>query len=72
MHSIGGVSDRRHDSLYMQYIDKESCHRLTETPPMLCIKHVDFLHKKDGLFGTIIHKNNQMLHEFHHETDPLD
>ena len=41
MNKIGGVSDRRwHDSLSMYYIDKESYHRLSETPPILCIKHV--------------------------------
>ena len=45
------VSDRRcHDSLSMYYIDKESCHRLSETPPILCVKHVSKLRsKKDFL-----------------------
>ena len=39
LHNIGGVSDRRwHDSLSLYYIDRESCHRLTETPPIFCIK----------------------------------
>jgi len=37
MHNVGGVSG----SLYMYYIDKESCDRgLPEIPPMLCVKHV--------------------------------
>ena len=40
MHNIGVITDRqRHDSLSMQHIDKESCYRLSETPPILCIKH---------------------------------
>ena len=38
MHNIGRVSDRRrHD---YDDIGKESCHRLSETPPILFIKHV--------------------------------
>ena len=33
VHNIGGVYDRWwHDSLSMQYIDKESCHHFSETP----------------------------------------
>ena len=39
--TIGRVSDRRwHDYLSIYYIDKESCHRVLDTPPILCIKHV--------------------------------
>ena len=35
------VSDvRLHDSLSLFYRDKESCHRLSETTPILCIKYV--------------------------------
>ena len=35
------VSDRRRrDSLSMQYIYKESCHRLSEPPPILYTKYV--------------------------------
>ena len=41
MHNIGGVSDKGwHDSSSMCYLDKESCHCLSETTPILCIKHV--------------------------------
>ena len=41
MENTGGVSDRRsHDSLSIYYIDKELCHRISETVPILCIKHV--------------------------------
>ena len=50
LHNIGGVSGKRcYDSLSMHYRDKESCHvislfrlnwLLTETLPILCIKHV--------------------------------
>jgi len=40
MHNIGGISDRQHDSLSVYYVDKESCHHLSEIPPILCIKHV--------------------------------
>ena len=37
MHNIGIVSDTRwHDSLFMCYINKASCHRLSETLPILC------------------------------------
>ena len=33
MHNIGGVSDRQLNyCLYMYYIDRESCHLLSETP----------------------------------------
>ena len=38
MHNIGEVFDIRwHDLLSMYYIDMESCHRLSGTPPILCI-----------------------------------
>ena len=38
---IDGVFDRLwQDSLSMKYVDKESCHCLWETPPILGIKHV--------------------------------
>ena len=41
IYNTGGVSDRRlYDSLSMQYIDKESCLRLSETRPTLCIKYM--------------------------------
>ena len=41
MHNMRVVSDRRwHDSLSVYYTDKESCHRLSETPFILCTKHV--------------------------------
>ena len=41
VHNIGRVSDRRwHESLSNHQIDNESCHRLSETPPVFCIKHV--------------------------------
>ena len=40
MHKIEEVSDRRrHDSFIWNH-DKESCHYLSESPPLLCIKHV--------------------------------
>ena len=45
LHNIGRVSDKRwHDSLSTYYIDKKSCHRLSETPPILCMKHVSKQH----------------------------
>ena len=38
MHNIGGVFDRGwHDFLSMYYIHKDSCHRLSETPPIFFI-----------------------------------
>ena len=41
MHNVGRDSDRRwHDSLSMYYKDKESCHNLSKTPPILCVKRV--------------------------------
>ena len=41
IHNIGEVSGRLwHDSLSMYYIDKESCNRQPETPPILTIQHV--------------------------------
>ena len=40
IHNVGGISDRRwYHCLSMCYIGKESCHGLSETPPILCIKH---------------------------------
>ena len=41
MNNIGGASDRYwHDYLSLYYTNKESCHRLSETPPIVCIKHL--------------------------------
>ena len=41
VHNIGGVTYiQRHDSLHTYFIDKESCHRLLKTPPILFIKHM--------------------------------
>ena len=54
MHNIGGVFDRlRHDSSSMQYIDKESRQRLSETPAILRIENVNIT-EWGGLFGLII------------------
>ena len=59
IHNIGGVSDRRwHNSFSLQYIDKETCHRLSETSSILYIKHLSKYRSKSDLLALQCLLNN--------------